>query len=382
MMEHKILFLLLNLIILSNNLVNSQPIQKRGLGDAGNDSLIFLLCVIIPAVFVIIIFTLVVYAKKNVEKSELKRAQNTNASSLSSMNFSSKNLLYSRGNGSGNRSGLHNENPMDYTPKANAVDMGMNNINLNGYNMGIPNNNSIMPNNIMPNNIMPNQMDVLNNNNDAIDFNTQLLMAKNYRIQGYGTSSLPRSSQSSPLSSPYLKAKEQTFKLNQPEGVVYAKDKTYTVPTIPGIEDTDNRNHYKKENYEIKMTHRPQPKQYGYNKSYNDIKKSEQRISVSPPLRDWNDSYYTVEEANPYENKKDYKKNMDSLSRNYKSNIKPKYANEYVMSLTPPKSQSISEKEKINIIEQYDQSDSFSTQSSNSDKYIKNKPYSNYSSKY
>jgi len=307
--------------------------------------------------------------RKKTEKSELRRAQNTNASSLSSMNFSSKNLLYSRGNGSGNRSGLHNENPMDYTPKVNAIEMGMNNMNL-GYNMG-------MPNNIMSNNMVPNSIDALNNNNDAVDFNTQLLMTKNYRLQGFGTSSLPRAlNPNSPMSSPYM----QAVKMNSPE-----ESKKYTVPNIPGIEDSpSSRDTYKKEKYNIKMTHRPQPQQYSYNKSYNDVKK-EQRISVSPPLRDWNDSYYTVEEATPYNKREtDKKRNVDSLTRNYKSNIQqPKYASEYVMSLSPPKNQSMSEREKLNIIEQYDsKSDSFSINSSTSDKYVKNKPYSNYSSKY
>ncbi|ORX44486.1 hypothetical protein BCR36DRAFT_586105 [Piromyces finnis] len=406
-------------ICIPKSLKDHIPLQKRGTGYDSEYGIIFILCFVIPAVFVVIIFTLVVFAKKNVEKSELRRAQNTNASSLSSMNFSSKNLLYSRGtyngsnNRSGNRSGVHNENPMDYTPKSNPIEMGgINNVNMNGINY-----NMVMPNNL-------DGINKINNGNETLDFNKQLLIAKNYRIPDFGTNSLSRTSnslsrtpnslsrtpnslprtpiQASPMNSPYIQG--QQFRLDSPRQLTTAIIKeesvkdynghTHELPSIPVNEESLNnkKSQYKKEKYNnMKMTHRPQQNQYGYDKSYNDIKKAEQRVSVSPPLRDWNDSYTIDESKNKdsYNAKNDYYNRklqaVDSLSRNYKQSPHLKYPSEYVMAISPPKNQSISEKEKINIIEQYDNSDGYSTNSShsyNSEKYKKGLPYKNYAKKY
>jgi len=374
------LFILLNLIILLNNFVNSQPakikenmlntqaiLKKRGL-DMEGFNCIFILCILIPAIFVIVIYTLVIVAKKNVEKSELKRAQNHNASSLNSMNFSSRNLLYS-GRSTFNESKhsqTHNENLGDYTPKINtpkinATEMNMNNnIYGAGYNMSLPNN-----------------ADVVNNmnNNEVNDINSQLLMTKNYRMQGYRTSIIPN--MTSPMSSPYIQ--EQQYKLDLPEEtstpvVNEQKTKSYKVPTIPGIEDPID-NVINNRDYQGKTS-------YGYNKSYNEIKKLEQRISVNPPLQDWNDSYHTIDETegknvNKKDKNKKNKQGTDPLAKNHKES---KIPNEYVMSISPPKNQAISEKEKVNIIEQYDSSSKSDTnssntsQSNNSEKYVKRLP--------
>jgi len=404
-------------------------IKVKRFNPLDNDYFIFGLCIAIPSIFVGIVAALVNYAKKAYDKAELKRAQNTNASSLSSMNlYSSKNYLNSRStnNGSSNRSVINFESNqmMDHINyNSNNINSNYNNFssnynnfnsNYNNFNSNYNNLNSNFNNNanIVSDINIGSSANGDNDNENNMDFNTQLFMTKNYRMQGYGTNSLPRASlvtspklhvpsqfalkdqknndstqhlqteslEGTTVAFSDLSTKEDIFK-NSSAVSSYSNHRS-ELPPIPTLnknnmndDDDDEKssitynNQKIKGNSELNYGMKSNKNQEYYNKSYNEIKKnSEQRISVSPPLKDWNDSYITVQtdkneskKSKAYssnrENKKNYYKNKDFFGKDslmrpspaYKASNKFKHGdyNDYIMALGPNKQQS------TDIIDQY-----------------------------
>jgi len=382
------------------------------------DVFIFVLCVAIPLIFVGIVVVLVSYAKKAYDKAELKRAQNTNASSLSSMNlYSSKNYMYSRStnNGSSNRSVVNFENQNNQMMDHYNFNSNINGFNnMNNINSNFNNYNSTPPFNaggVIGHKATPSLGSAVSGGHDNydmnnLDFNTQLFMAKNYRMQGYGTSSLQRnqSSGSQKYNTPpqfSLKEKNNSsspqYHSDNLDGTTAAMSEVSTkdgsiknispmniysnhrseLPAVPVINknnrDDDDKSSvtyynqkYKNES-EISNRSRNQ-NYYNYDKSYNDIKK-DKRISVSPPLKDWNDSYITIQ-SDESSNTKTYSSSKDNKRKDYKNKeyhgkdsiSQPKYPtpaykstdrtkhgtyNDYMMALNSKKSHA------VDIIDQY-----------------------------
>jgi len=243
-----------------------------------------------------------------------------------------------------------------------------------------------------------------NQETNNLDFNTQLLLSKNYRMQGFGTSSLQRMNTNSPkLNVPPLFAlKDQQnntssqYPMENLDGTTAAMSevstkessiKNYTpmspysnhrseLPPIPVANklnrDDDDKSSatyfnqkYKNDSevsYNSKST--KNKKYNNFDKSYNEVKRDKQRISVSPPLKDWNDSYITVQDDKKNKadssNKKKENKNKDYYGKDIIS--QPKYPtptykspdkaihgayNDYIMALSPKKSHA------TEIIDQY-----------------------------
>ncbi|KAG4091096.1 hypothetical protein H8356DRAFT_1709441 [Neocallimastix lanati (nom. inval.)] len=396
--KSKTFLIILVFIILLDNSVNSQFIKldenqyhvpkrvgtkiKRGWNPLESDYFIFALCIAIPLIFVGIVVTLVSYAKKAYDKAELKRAQNTNASSLSSMNlFSSKNYMnsHSTNNGSSNRSIATFESNQIMDPFSLNNNNSNNNLNSN-YNINSNLSTGISTDAINNNNIALNVNGNTGNENNNLDFNTQLLMSKNYRIQGYGASSLSRSLN---ITSPKLQSSSlifkdlrsnvspQKFQIDNHEGTTPVMSEIFSKETI--MNNYTPMKPYS--NHRSELPPIPGSNKKTYDKSYNEIKKNENvRISVSKPLKDWDDSYITVQKDRDGDQKNKlngFNKNTDinngffgkdSLSPlNYQSpsfklNNKSKQDdyNKYIMPLDSNKSSEIIDQYLENSVEYKD----------------------------
>jgi len=284
------------------HLINDQSLIKFK-RNFNSDMLIICLCIIIPLIFVCLVIGCVVYAKKYYERAELKNSQSTNLSSFSSINYNSKNIMYSRGSNTNNGSGIHNS--------------GLNFENFHGdpYHSNSSSNNYSNSNNSSNNNYYynSNKINYLSNNDNNLNFNQQLLMTKNYRLQGQSVNSLGHSINLD-TSSPKL--------FGVSDNIIKENDITSDYKGIKGNQDINEvkinyssvtRSNSQSKQAKISSLPKQPPRTLNGKKKINDenlnynIKMSsplkENRVSVSPPLRDWNDTYNTVD-SDSYREKK------------------------------------------------------------------------------